>query len=371
MPELWGLLKELSEAVGASGYEEALGRRVAAAFAPFCDEVKFDKLGNCIAVSRGAGAYGGSASSAGSNGSGRTSGADTFSVMLAAHMDEIGFMVTEVEERGFLRLTAMDGVDPRIMPGQEVWVLSASGALLPGVVGAKPPHLTTAEEERGVVPIRDLFVDVGRRLQPGEVRPGDVICLKRTAAGLNGGTFFGKSFDDRAGVVALIHCAELLRPRSHKPDVYFVATVQEELGYRGAVVSTYAVAPDLGVAVDVGHGDTPGVPEHRTVELGKGPAIAVGANVHPSIYDRLVEVARRHRIPFQIEVAPGPTGTDAWAMQITREGVPTGLVSIPLRYMHTSVETLSMGDVELAAVLLCEFICSLDREFVEGLRCAI
>lgn len=166
----------------------------------------------------------------------------------------------------------------------------------------------------------------------------------------------------------MCHCGRLLEGSSHYADVYFAATAAEEAGFKGAIVGAYSVRPDVAVALDVGHGDMPGVPEHRTLEMGKGPAIATGANVHPEVHRKLTEAAREAQISYQVEVAPGRTGTDAWAIQVAREGIPTGLVSIPLRYMHTSVETVCLDDVEAAGRLLCEFVRSIDREFVEGLR---
>jgi len=148
-----------------------------------------------------------------------------------------------------------------------------------------------------------------------------------------------------------------------------VATVQEEVGSRGALVSAYHVQPDIGIAIDVCHGEMPGVPEQYTAPLGKGPSVALGANIHPKVYERLTELAKEHNIPFAIDPIPGPTGTDAWTMQVTRAGIPTGLVSIPLRYMHTSVETLSINDIKLTGRLLAYFVASVDRKFVEGLLC--
>ena len=156
---------------------------------------------------------------------------------------------------------------------------------------------------------------------------------------------------------------------NHDTDVFLVTTVQEEVGLRGAITSTYQIMPDLGIAIDVGHGRTPDLPKEDTIELGKGPGITLGPNIHPSIHERFVECSKEYNIPYQIEVSPSSTGTDAWAMQVTKSGVPTGLISVPLRYMHTSVELLNIKDVIHAGRLLALFIASLNEIDMEEWLC--
>lgn len=177
----------------------------------------------------------------------------------------------------------------------------------------------------------------------------------------------GKSMDDRAGVAVILVAMDELKKYKVQADVFAVATSQEEVGMRGATVSAYGTAADIGVAIDVCHAETPGVPEWRTAGLGKGPVLAMGANIHPKVYQGLEKAANELGIEFQLEPAPGRTGTDAWAMQVSATGMATGLISIPLRYMHTSVETLSVGDVEKSGRLLARFIASLDASFVKEL----
>jgi len=168
-------------------------------------------------------------------------------------------------------------------------------------------------------------------------------------------------------VVCIAACLRHLTTLKHTWDVYAVATVQEETGLKGALTSTFGLAPDIGIAIDVGHGNMLGVSEVDTVDVGRGPAIGLGPNIHPAMYARLVEVARTNEIAYQVDPIPGASGTDAWAMQVTREGIPTALVSIPLRYMHTSVETLALKDLERVGRLLALFIAGLDEAFAQGL----
>ena len=345
-------LKALSEASGVSGYEGPVGTMVAEAFRPLVDEVRFDRLGNCIGLRRGE----------------TTRGGQPVKVMLAGHMDEIGLIVTKIEDRGFLRFTDVGGVDPRTLPAQEVVVHGRKD--LPGVIGVKPPHLVTLDEAAKALRKDDLYIDIG--LTDPEAREvvniGDLITLRRDFTELRNGLVAGKAFDDRAGVAVIYETLLQLTRMRHTADVYAVATVQEETGLRGAVTSAYGIVPDIGVAIDVSFGDQPGVPEHQTAALDKGPGVTVGGNIHPKIHEALTRLAAEAAIPLQIEASPGATGTDAWAIQVSRAGVPTGLIGIPLRSMHTTVETLAMGDIKKAGRLLALFIASVDRAFVEGLR---
>ncbi len=338
------------EATGVSGYEGSVGKVIHEVFAAQTDQVTTDTLGNVISLKRG-------------------EGENRAKVMLAAHMDEIGLMVTKIEEKGFLRFISIGGVDQRTLVAQEVRVHGRRDLI--GVIGMKPPHLLTPEDADKAIKMEDMVIDLG--LTEEEVKAvvavGDLVTVNRNLIPLSGDFVAAKALDDRAAVAAIYHClSELCRMR-HTADVYAVATVQEEVGSRGALVSAYHVQPDIGIAIDVCHGEMPGVPEQYTAPLGKGPSVALGANIHPKVYERLTELAKEHNIPFAIDPIPGPTGTDAWTMQVTRAGIPTGLVSIPLRYMHTSVETLSINDIKLTGRLLAYFVASVDRKFVEGLLC--
>ena len=179
----------------------------------------------------------------------------------------------------------------------------------------------------------------------------------------------GKSLDDKAGIGTMYECIKELSNINHEADIYFVATVQEEVGIRGALTSTYKINPDIGIAIDVGFGWTPELSKSDTIDMGKGPGITIGGNIHSGLRDNMVEIAKEYNIPFQYEIEPGPTGTDGRAMQITREGIPTLCLSIPLRYMHTSVEVIDMDDLKNTAKLLAFFVASISKENMEGLLC--
>lgn len=343
-------LKKASMAHGPSGFEFMNAASYAEeAMAGLVDEVRRDTFGNVIGLRRGEG------------------GEPRPKIMLAGHMDEIGLMVTKIEEKGFLRFTQIGGVDPRILPGHEVIVYGKRP--LTGVIGVKPPHLTAREDANKAQKMQDLSIDLGMPEDQVKdlVRVGDVVTFKRQVTELMGDVLSGKSMDDRAGVAVVLVAMDELRKYKVQADVFAIATAQEETGLKGATVSAYAVEPDIGIAIDVCHAETPGVPEWRTASLGKGPALALGANIHPKVYAALDKAAKELGIPVQLEPAAAATGTDAWAIQMAREGVATGLISIPLRYMHTSVETLSVGDVEKAGKLLARFIASVDGAFVKEL----
>lgn len=335
------LLRQLSEAAGVSGYEDAVRALVRDALAPLADELSTDALGNLIALQRGEGE------------------GPRPSIMLAAHMDEIGLMVSGYAG-SFLRFHTVGGVDLRTLPGQEVTVHGTQP--LAGIVASRPPHVLSADERSKPVPLDKLFIDVGldEETLRQRVRVGDLITMRRDFVSLAGGYASGKALDDRAGVVSLAVCLESLRQMRHRWDVYAVATTQEEVGLRGATVSAYGVAPDIAIAVDVGFGKQQGVSENKTIAMDEGPAIAMGPNIHPLMHERLVATAKQHEIKYQVEVIAGASGTDGWAIQVAREGIPTAVLSIPLRYMHTTVETVCLRDIERTGRLMAHFVGGLD-----------
>ena len=228
------------------------------------------------------------------------------------------------------------------------------------------------DERTKAVKMEDLYVDCALEEEKLNdlIRVGDLITINREYTSLQNNRASSKAMDDRAGVALILEVFKELKYLRHSLDVYGVATVQEEVGTRGAITSTYGIMPDIGIAIDVGHGHMPDIlqPED-TLNLGKGSGIGIGPHVHPKIFAKLKEIAEEFKIPFQIEPSPSPYGTDAEAMQLTKSGVPTALISIPLRYMHTSVETLDLDDIKTAAKLLAQFIARIDSEFVEGLKC--
>ena len=332
-------LRSLSEAIGVSGYEANVARLVATEFGKYADEVTTDRLGSIVALARGSGME------------------PRRRIMLAGHVDEIGLLVTKIEGE-FLRFGQIGGVDVRVLPGQEVIVLGRRQ--LQGVIASRPPHVLSPAERSKVTPQDKLFVDCGQTADELKeaVRVGDMIVVAREFTELQGDYVAGRAFDDRTAVVVINECLKHLRSLRHAWDVYGVATVQEEVGLIGAMTGAYALRPDLAVAIDVTHGSMlEGEP--RTLPLGKGPTIVIGPNAHPKFGAFLKKAAAELEIPFQIEPAPGPTGTDGWALQVAREGVPTAIVGIPLRYMHTSVETANIKDIERAGRWLAEAIARL------------
>jgi len=342
------LLKQLTEARGPSGYEAEIRKIVRERFGQYADETRTDALGNVIALKRGVGPE------------------PRPTVMLAGHMDEIALMVKQIE-KGFLHIVEIGGFDPRVLLGQEVVVHGRRE--LPGVVVSVPPHFTDPAERDKAVPLDKLFVDVG--LPPGQVdklvRVGDLITIHRRFTELNSGRATSKAMDDRTAVAAIAICLEELGRLKHQWDVYAVATVQEEETLGGAFTSSYGLAPTIAIAIDVSFGHQPGLSEAETIKMDKGPSITLGPNIHPKVFDGLVAAAKAMELPHQIEPIPGHSGTDAWAIQVSRAGVPTGLLGIPLRYMHTSVETVVLKDVERTGRLLAAFIARLDDEFLDVL----
>ncbi|MEW5718580.1 MAG: M42 family metallopeptidase [Chloroflexota bacterium] len=345
-------LKKLSEAHGVSGYEHAIREMVIAEFKPYADEITVTPVGSVVALKRGAGP---------------STSLRMGKVLIEGHMDEIGLMVTDIE-KGFLRFTQVGGFDVRVLLSQEVIVHGKQE--LRGIIGARPPHVLTAAEREKVIPMSDLWIDVG--LPEARVRElvqvGDLVTYAREMVELKNNLVAGKSFDDRAAVVCVAEALKSLATMKHAWDVYAVANVQEEVGFAGAITSTFQINPDVAVAIDVAHAEQPNASEVGTVPLGGGMGIAVGPNIHPLVHEKLTEVAKANEISFKVLAEPGHTGTDAWVMQIAREGIPTGLIDIPLRYMHTSVETISITDVERIGRLLALFCASLDDKFMKQLR---
>lgn len=349
--DLFPLLQRLSLAHGISGHEGAVADVVREAVAPFCDEVRTDPLGNVLAFKKGE----------------QPGTTDRVRLLIAAHMDEIGFVVSGLHKDGFLHVTRVGGVDRAMLLAKEVWVHTATGPL-PGLLTSRPPHLTPQHERTKLPPWHEILIDVGLSGEEAraQVRVGDMVTMRGRFETLSGSRVAGKAMDDRASVVAMVHMLERLMRLRHDVDVYAVATVQEEIGLRGAMTSTYGVAPHVGIAIDVSFARQPGVPATESTPMGEGAVIAQGGNIHRGVHALLLRCAASAQIPHHKEVMPGSTGTDAWAIQVTRTGVPTGLISIPLASMHSMVETLDLDDVRAAGRLLAEFAANLDPDEVRG-----
>ncbi|MBX5437392.1 MAG: M20/M25/M40 family metallo-hydrolase [Alicyclobacillaceae bacterium] len=359
---------------GGPGFEHRVAEYVKGALAPLCTDVCYDRMGNLVA--RIAGDAGDADAPADPHADARPAAASAARpkqrpprLMLAAHVDEIALIVTRIEEGGFLRVAQTGGFDPRTLVGQEV-VVHASRPLR-GVVGSKPPHLTTPEERKKAPSLEDLFIDLAMpevRVRE-QVRVGDRVTIHRDPLELMNGRIAGKALDNRASAAVLLECARTLRSLRHEADVYLVCTVQEEVGMRGAAAVVETVRPDIAIAVDVTFGDFPGQAPDESFKLGKGPAITFGPNIHPQVFGGLRDTAVRHHIPYQIELSQEPTGTDANAFQTAGDGVATGLVGVAIRYVHTSVECVAYADIEDCGRLLAFYATTVDRSVVEGLSC--
>ena len=345
--ELKELLKTLSDLRGISGFEYKINEKIADIISPFADEVKIDDLGNVIAVKR----------------CGKENGKR---IMIEAHADEIGLMVTKIDDRGFIAFTNVGGVDERILPACEVVVHGKKDVL--GVIGSKPPHLQTAKDRGKSVKMCDMYIDTGMSCE--EVKEliciGDSITLSQSVGSLSEDVFSGKCLDDRAGAAAVITVLKNLQKSVLDFDVYAVIAVQEEVGLRGAKVSATGINPDIAIAIDVCHAITPDNSKDA-FESGEGVIVTVGPNIHPKLSKRILKTASDYNVKVDIEAEGGCTGTDAWSIQTVLGGVPTALLSIPLKYMHTNVETLSLSDVKATADLLTFFIQNLDSKTEEWL----
>ncbi|RPI88413.1 MAG: M42 family peptidase [Chloroflexi bacterium] len=348
MTELLPFLKKLISAPGLSGYEAPIRSLIKEEWEPLTDELSTSRLGSLHALHKGTGKE------------------PKNSILLAAHMDAIGLMVTRVVQ-GFLYVTSIGGVDPRVLPGQLVTVHGRED--LPGLVVPTPPKLLPAKYQSSPIPMEHILVDTG--LLPEEVsqlvRTGDLVSFAQEPIETAGDTLSGHSLDNRASVAALTICLQELQYRPHLWDVWAVATVQEEVTLGGAHTSGFQLKPTIAVAIDVTFGSSPGSPEHRTFPLGEGLALGWGPNIHPKLHASFKDLAQKLEIPYQLEVMPANSGTDAVALQVAAGGAPAMVISIPLRYMHTPVEMVSLKDVTRTGRLLAEFITRLDDDFVKKL----
>lgn len=331
------LLFELSNSFGVTGNEYNLSGTLGNYFKEYTDEIITAKRGDFVALKKGSGQY---------------------KVMIAAHADEVGLMVKDIDSRGFIYFTSVGGVDAKTLPAQEVIIHGRSEVY--GVIGAKPPHVLTAEEMKKAISMEDMMIDVGmtKEISSKIISIGDFITVRRSCKALLGDFITGKALDDRAGICTMFECAKELQKIKHSADVYFAATTMEETGGSGVRTVAYEINPDVGIVVDVTFADryaNSDIP----AECGKGIEIDIGPNMHPELSDRLIKIAEEYNIPYCIDVYPGHTGTDAWNLQIAREGIPTVLIGVPLKYMHTSTEVISYKDIKAAGRLMALFIASL------------
>ena len=329
--------RELCALSGPSGFEEAVARRVKELLEPLVDEICSDSMGNVLALRR-----------CGKPGARQ--------LLLDAHLDEVGFIVTEVTE-GFLKFSALGGLDERTLPGREVRVLAPEGPLY-GVVACLPPHVLTAEQKEQAVEIKNLFIDLGLSQAEAEKRVpiGTPGVFEGPMFDLQGDNFVSKALDDRICAAVVLQVLENLKGEELPCDLAVMFSAQEEVGLRGAAPGAFRLAPDYCIAVDVTHARTPDAPKGETFEAGKGCTVGVGPNANRAMTKAIMDVAKEQEIPYSVEVMPRSSGTNGWAIQITRQGVATAIVSVPVKYMHSPVEAASLADAEAAADLITAFI---------------
>lgn len=357
MSDILPFLKSLISVSGVSGDEAPAADLIKNQWTPLVDDISQNNLASVLGLKRGTLKK-------------SLSKADKSprpSVMIATHMDAIGMMVTRIVD-GFIYITNIGGIDARVLPGTPV-IVHASGTKeeLYGVIVMPPSNLLPEGEGSGVVPMKYLFVDTG--LLPGEVskrvRIGDRVSFGTEPVEMSGGTVSGHTLDNRASVAALTICLEELQSKSHIWDVWAVASSQEEVGGYGALTTAYQVRPTIAVAVDVTFGKGTGASGYQTFPIGKGVTLGIGPSIHPFIYQRFKEVAERLEIPVADDLMPEYSSTDADDMQLQADGIPTMVMSIPLRYMHTAVELVALKDIQRAGRLLAEFVASLEADFIE------
>ena len=348
MTDILPFLKSLISLPGISGYETPIREQIQAAWQPLVDEVSISRLGSLHALKRGSGPE------------------PRRSLLIATHMDAIGLMVTGISD-GFLHLTEIGGLDPRVLPGQIVTVHGRRD--LPGLVIQPPAHLLPPDNRSGAVQLENLLVDTG--LEPGEVarlvRVGDLVSFAQPPLEMGADILAGHSLDNRASVAALTACLEELQGRRVQWDIWAVATAQEEVTFGGAYTSAFQIRPDVAVVMDVTWASNPGSPNHKTHPMGKGPTLGYGPNIHPALHKAFKDLAERLEIPHRVEVMALHSGSDAIATQVTAEGIPSMVLYIPLRYMHTPVEVISLKDIHRAGRLVAEFAASLDEHFLDQL----
>lgn len=348
MAEIPAFLKELMIARSPSGHEFEAQAVVDRYMKDVADEYRKDTIGNRFATVH--------------------SGENRPTLMLSGHMDELGFAITYIDDKGFLSFRTIGGHDRGIIPGRRIRILTKKGDVL-GITGKRAIHLLDDDEYNKVQKLHALWIDIGAKNEEEAkkyVQVGDVGVYETPETTIINDThnITGRAFDDKAGAYSVMEVARRLAAEksSLQCNLVSVASTQEEVGTRGAIEAAYSVKPDVAIAVDVGHAtDFPDADNKRfgKFELGAGPIITRGVNINPVVFERIIECAEKEAIPYQIEADTRPTGTDASPIQMTRGGVPTGLISIPLRYMHTPVETANLDDIENVIRLICAFARSL------------
>lgn len=342
------LLKELTSINGIPGFEKEAAQFLKPYFEKYCDTVSIDRFFNVIGFKKGL-------------------GDNPKKLMVTSHLDEIGFLVSGIDKRGFLKVSPVGGINARVLLAQEVIVHGAKQ--LSGVIGAKPPHLLKDDEQKKVPKVKDFSIDVGLSAEELKdiVSIGDMVTFKNEFLELAGDRVSAKALDNRSSICSMLIAMELLSKIKHKNDIYFCATAQEEFELAGVTTAAFGIEPDAALVLDACHGDMRDAPKGFIYPLGKGPAIGWGPILSKALSNLLVDNAKRHGIPYQMDIEPDDSGTEAMAAQVSKAGILTALLSIPVRYMHTPVEVVQKTDIENTGRLVSAFLS--DDEGLEGILC--
>ena len=345
MVDMKPFLKDMLSVSGLSGYEAPIRKIIEKKWKPLTDSMSVSNLGSLHGTKKGV--------VPGKN-----------NVLIATHMDGIGLMATGVKD-GFIKISPIGGVDPRVLPGQLVKVHGREE--LDGIIVIPPAHCLPEDKQSGVIPIDNLLVDIGYKSKDVEklVRTGDIISYNTTPMELKGGYITGHTLDNRVSVQAITQTLERLQKIKHDWDVVAVATTQEEETLGGAMTSGYQIKPDLAIVVDVTFAKGPGTGAPDAFDFNKGPTFDLGPNTHHKFYDFAKKIATDNDIPHQLAVYPRYSGTDAMALQLVGEGIPVIVIGIPLRYMHTPVEMVQLRDINRVSRLLTQIITELDGESMD------
>ncbi|MCM3637207.1 M42 family metallopeptidase [Sporosarcina luteola] len=348
------MLKDLTDAKGIPGNEREPREVMKKYIEPYADEIEYDGLGSLIAKKSG--------------------DANGPKVMVAGHLDEVGFMVTKIDDKGFISFQPVGGWWSQVMLAQRVTIVTRKGDTLTGIIGSKPPHILSAEARKKPVDIKDMFIDIGaeskKEAMEWGVLPGDMIVPYFEFTVMNNDKYLlAKAWDNRIGCAIAIDVLKALKGENHPNIVFGVGAVQEEIGLRGAKTAAAKVNPDIGFAVDVGvAGDTPGVTsKESTSKMGDGPQILLyDASMvsHKGLRDLVVDTAEEHGIPYQFEAIPGG-GTDAGSIHVSGNGVPSLAICVATRYIHSHAAMLHRDDYENAVKLIVEVIKKLDLDTVD------
>lgn len=334
------ILKDLLMTPSPSGSEQPIIKKMAMFLKDYIDELTIDNYGNLIALKYGANS--------------------NKKLMLAAHADEVGMMVTHIDNNGFLSFQEIGGIDTNLLPGQRVEIHNHQGVVT-GIIGKKPIHLQDRDAKAKDYDAEDLWIDIAAKDKEeaeSKIEVGDYITYQTQPVVLQHDVWTSKALDDKVGLLTLVEVAKALDGKQPAMDVYFVASVQEELGARGIRTAALGINPDYGIAIDVTHAtDYPTCSPQKSgeIKVGNGIVIAKGPNINKTIGRKLIDLAKQQNIKYQIEPIARPTGTDANFMQVSGTGVKTALLSIPCRYMHSPNEIVSLVDVNEGVRLLTHF----------------